>query len=449
MKVITRFAPSPTGFLHIGNLRTALITWLYARSNSGKFILRIDDTDYKRSNDLYIKALKDDLHLIGIDWDICFQQSSRQCKYEKAKIKLINTGRLYPCYETKEELALKKKNLLNKRLAPIYDRSSLYLSLDKKKALEHKGIKPYWRFLLNKKVISWNDEVKGSLQFETKNLSDPIVVRNDGTLTYSLASIVDDIEYGITHIIRGEDHISNSAIHIQLFQALSSKSPVFCHVPLLTTKEKKLSKRENHFSIRELIDKGIMPKAITIFLAQIGNSSHFTHKDNICKLIEDFSLKKLSKSTIQYSYTQLKSFNTKFLHSLEFAEMQNIFNSLHLDNVDEKFWLSIRYNINVIQDIKYWYQVCYEDIKTIITNPSLIAIALSMLPHEKFTEFTWDKWIYLIKQHTKLRGRDLFMPLRLVLTGKNYGPDLSKILPLINTKLIIKRLNNHSLDDKL
>ena len=443
MKVITRFAPSPTGFLHVGNLRTALVTWLYARSHSGQFILRIDDTDYQRSNDKYITSLKNDLNLIGINWDVYFRQSNRMHIYEKAKMKLIDTGRLYPCYETKEELVIKKKILLSKKLPPIYDRASLYLNLDKKKELECKGIKPYWRFLLKGERISWNDEMKGKLQFETKNLSDPIVVRSDGTLTYSLASIVDDIEYGITHIIRGEDHTSNSAIHIQLFQALSTKNPVFCHIPLLTTQDKKLSKRNNDFNIRELIKRGIIPKTISIFLSKIGSSHSIIPNDNISNLIKDFSLKKLSKSTVQYSYKELETCNTKVLHSMEFIEMKNIFNSLSLNNINENFWLSIRCNIHVIEDIKYWYQVCHEDIKTIVVNPHLIAIARNMLPSEKFSDSTWNKWISLIKQHTGLKGQNLFMPLRLALTGKRDGPDLSKILPLINEQLIIKRLDNN------
>ena len=225
MTIITRFAPSPTGFLHVGNLRTALITWLYAKSNNGKFLLRIDDTDIKRSKNEYICYIKEDLKWVGIDWDICFQQSDRIAKFKNAKNNLIKAGRLYPCYETEEELALKKKSLLSRNLPPIYDRASLKLTAEQKIDLEAKGIKPYWRFLLNNEDISWDDKVRGNLHFNPKNLSDPVLIRTDGTLTYSLASVVDDIEYGITDIIRGEDHISNSAIHIQLFKALSSEPP--------------------------------------------------------------------------------------------------------------------------------------------------------------------------------------------------------------------------------
>ena len=203
MKIATRFAPSPTGFLHVGNLRTALIAWLYAKANAGKFILRIDDTDIHRSKEMYIDALKEDLKWIGIDWDICFRQSDRLNKYQEVKQKLIDSGRLYACYETEEELAVKKKSLLSRNLPPIYDRSSLKLTLDEKKELEAKGVQPYWRFLLNEEEISWDDKIRGQLRFEAKNLSDPVLVRNDGTLTYSLASVVDDIEYAITDIIRG------------------------------------------------------------------------------------------------------------------------------------------------------------------------------------------------------------------------------------------------------
>ena len=269
MKIATRFAPSPTGFLHVGNLRTALIAWLYAKANAGKFILRIDDTDIHRSKEMYIDALKEDLKWIGIDWDICFRQSDRLNKYQEVKQKLIDSGRLYACYETEEELAVKKKSLLSRNLPPIYDRSSLKLTLDEKKELEAKGVQPYWRFLLNEEEISWDDKIRGQLRFEAKNLSDPVLVRNDGTLTYSLASVVDDIEYAITDIIRGEDHISNSAIHVQLFRALSAKPPSFSHISLLTTKDKKLSKRTGDFSLKELREKGILPSSIAVFFSKL------------------------------------------------------------------------------------------------------------------------------------------------------------------------------------
>ena len=441
MAIITRFAPSPTGFLHVGNLRTALIAWLYAKSNSGKFILRIDDTDTKRSKDIYIDALKDDLKWIGIDWDICFKQSSRLAEYEEAKQKLIDAGRLYACYETEEELAVKKKSLLGRNLPPIYDRAALKLTIEQKRELEAKGVQPYWRFLLNEEAISWNDNIRGNLKFEAKNLSDPVLVRTDGTLTYSLATVVDDIEYAVTDVIRGEDHISNSAIHIQLFKALSAKSPNFSHIALLTTKEKKLSKREGGFSLQELREKGILPSSVAIFFSKIGSSDGIIAKKGLEHLIEEFSFSKLSKSTVQYDYNELKAFNTKILHLLEFDEMQDILQKLGIKDMDEEFWLSIRANVSDIQDIKYWHTVCKHDIKTEIIDVELINLAKSLLPDEKFDLNTWDKWIEVIKKHTDLKGKKLFMPLRIALTGQEYGPELKNLLPMISKKLIFDRLN--------
>ncbi len=441
MTIITRFAPSPTGFLHVGNLRTALIAWLYAKSNSGKFILRIDDTDTKRSKEMYINALKDDLKWIGIDWDVYFKQSSRLAKYEEAKQKLIDAGRLYACYETEEELAVKKKSLLSRNLPPIYDRAALKLTVDQKRELEAKGVQPYWRFLLNEEAISWNDKIRGNLKFEAKNLSDPVLVRTDGTLTYSLASVVDDIEYAITDVIRGEDHISNSAIHIQLFKALLAKPPNFSHISLLTTKDKKLSKREGGFSLKELREKGNLPLSVAIFFSKIGSSDSIIARKGLNHLIEEFSFSKLSKSTVQYDYNELKAFNTKMLHLLEFDEIQGILQKLSIKDMDKEFWLSIRANVSDIQDIKYWYTVCKHDIKTKIIDVELINLAKNLLPDEKFDLSTWDKWIEEIKKHTDLRGKKLFIPLRVVLTGQEHGPELKKLLPMIRKKLIFDRLN--------
>ena len=441
MKIATRFAPSPTGFLHVGNLRTALIAWLYAKANAGKFILRIDDTDIHRSKEMYIDALKEDLKWIGIDWDICFRQSDRLNKYQEVKQKLIDSGRLYACYETEEELAVKKKSLLSRNLPPIYDRSSLKLTLDEKKELEAKGVQPYWRFLLNEEEISWDDKIRGQLRFEAKNLSDPVLVRNDGTLTYSLASVVDDIEYAITDIIRGEDHISNSAIHVQLFRALSTKPPSFSHISLLTTKDKKLSKRTGDFSLKELREKGILPSSIAVFFSKIGSSDNIIAKNGIDHLIEEFSFSKLSKSTVQYDYNELKTFNAKMLHLLDFKMIQDVLQKLNIKDMDEEFWLSIRGNIGSVEDIKYWYTVCRDEIKTEIIDKELISLAKNLLPEEKFDLNTWGKWIEAIKAHTNLRGKKLFMPLRVALTGQEDGPELKNLLPMISKKLILIRLN--------
>ena len=440
MTMITRFAPSPTGLLHVGNLRTALIAWIIARARYGRFILRVDDTDHERSEKKYIDAIKEDLSWLGIDWDLCFHQSDRLTKYEKAKQKLIKAGRLYPCYETEEELTIKKKNLLSRNLPPIYDRASLSLTLSEKNQLEKNGVKPHWRFLLKDEDITWNDKIRGDLKFSAKSLSDPVLVRTNGTLTYSLASVVDDIEYGITDIVRGEDHISNSAVHIQLFEALGAKSPEFAHISLLSTKEKKLSKRIGGFNIKELKEKGILPLSLAIFLSKIGTSDIVDPEKRMPDLIKEFDFSKLSRATVQYDYRELAIFNTKVIHSLKYNEVKDKLQDLGMKNVNEEFWLSVRSNIEKIEDVKEWWRICKEDVSTKILDQELIQLAREQLPQGELNSKTWDIWMNNIKNHTSKRGKKLFLPIRVALTGEDQGPELKNLLPLMDKALILKRL---------
>ena len=438
--MITRFAPSPTGVLHVGNLRTALITWIATRSRSGKFILRIDDTDYERSKKEYIDTIKKDLNWLGIDWDLCFCQSDRLAKYEEAKQKLIKSGRLYPCYETEEELAVRKKSLLSRNLPPIYDRASLNLSISEKQKLEKQGVKPHWRFLLTDEDIIWNDKVRGYLKFSAKSLSDPVLIRTDGTLTYSLASVVDDIEYGITDIVRGEDHISNSAIHIQLFKALGGQPPEFAHISLLSAKEKKLSKRVGGFNVEELKEKGILPLSLAIFLSKMGTSDILDAKRRIPDLIKEFEFNKLSKATVQYDCRELAIFNTKVIHSLTYNEVKDKLQELGMKNIDENFWLSVRGNIERIEEVQEWWWICKEDINTTILDKEVIQLAREQLPQGELNFKTWDIWMNNIKGYTNKRGKKLFLPIRVALTGEEQGPELKNLLPLMSRSVILKRL---------
>jgi glutamyl-tRNA synthetase len=440
MTIITRFAPSPTGFLHIGNLRTALITWLYTKSKDGKFILRIDDTDSERSKCEYVDALKEDLKWMGLDWDICFHQSDRSDKYEEAKQKLIDSRRLYQCFETEEELALKKKMLLSRNLPPIYDRAALKLTQNEKQLFEKEGRSSYWRFLLSEDDIVWSDKIRGELKFSAKNLSDPVLIRANGTLTYSLASVVDDIEYGITDVVRGEDHISNSAVHIQLFKALCATPPEFAHIALLSSKEKKLSKREGGFDVKQLKKRGILPLSLAIFLAKIGTSESVDAEKKLSDLIKEFSFENLNKATIQYDHENLALFNAKVIHSLNYNEVKKILQDLCIPNIDEDFWLSVRGNVEKIDDIRDWWRICKEDIKTQIVDKELIELAREHMPKEDFDAQTWDTWINNIKKNTEKRGKQLFLPIRLALTGEINGPELKCLLPFIDKSLILKRL---------
>jgi len=437
--IITRFAPSPTGLLHIGNLRIALVSWLYARSQNGKFILRIDNTDQERSKKEFTKQIKEDLNWLGLNWDQSFQQLDQIKNYTVAKEKLISTGRLYPCYETEIELEVKKKELIKQSLPPIYDRAALKLSDTKKRLFRESGIQPHWRFLLKDESISWKDKIRGTIKYDSKKLSDPILIRRDGTLTYSLASVVDDIEYNITDIIRGEDHITNSALHIQLFQALGFKAPKFSHISLTKTKDRKLSKRFSGGSLSDLRKQDIMPKTILNYLAKKGSSHPLNTLKEIQDLIEEFSLKKLSKSPIIYNEKDLHDLNEKVIHAAPFEIIEPILRNYKNHNITEEFWLSIRGNLCNIKEIFNWWDICTKKISTKISNHELMMIAAKTIPEEVLCPDSWDKWISNIKRHTNLRGKELFIPLRMAITGKDQGPELAKILPYINKDLLLSR----------
>jgi glutamyl-tRNA synthetase len=437
----TRFAPSPTGLLHIGNLRIALVSWFYARSQNGKFILRIDNTDQERSKDEYIKKIEEALNWLGLNWDESFEQLDRMPNYNAAKEKLIATGRLYPCYETETELDIKKKELIKQGLPPIYDRAALNLSENGQKKLAESGVRPHWRFLLKDELISWEDKVRGNIKFEAKKLSDPVLIRENGTLTYSLASVVDDIDYNITDIIRGEDHITNSALHIQLFQALDAKAPNFSHISLTKAKDMKLSKRFSSGSLSDLRKKDILPQTILNYLAKKGSSDPLNSLKDIQELIEEFSLKKLSKSPIIYDEKDLHKLNEKAIHTASFKLIKPILDS-HKDHaITEEFWLSVRDNLSSIKEVFDWWDICTKNIPTKITNHELIKIAAQTIPTEDFGPDSWSRWINNIKNQTHLRGKDLFIPLRLAITGKKHGPELAKILPYISKKLLFSRFS--------
>lgn len=441
-KVITRFAPSPTGLIHIGNARTALISWLYARSQNGKFILRIDDTDTKRSQDRYVKAIKEDLNWLGVNWDTEFHQHTRMDKYEEAKKILIDSGRLYPCYETEEELAIKKKNLLNRNLPPIYDRAALKLTDKQKKEYEARGIKPYWRFLLHDEEIKWHDKVKGELLFSANKLSDPVLIRADNTLTYSLASVVDDIDYKITDIIRGEDHVSNSAMHIQLFQALNASPPQFAHLSLIKTKEQQISKRTGGFDLQSLRNNEIEPLVIISFLSRIGSSDPIQNKYSLEEIISEFDLKKYSKSTVNYDEQDLFRLNKKYIHEVEYSAIKKHLLDLNMDYIDKDFWYSVRSNLDKISDAKLWWDICHSSITPKITDIQFTSYIATLLPKEKWNENTWDTWIANIQKNLNKKGKELYMPIRLALTGQPNGPELKTLILLLGKEKVISRLNN-------
>ena len=443
MNVITRFAPSPTGLLHIGNIRTALVNWLFARSHGGKFILRIDDTDTERSENKYIDAIKHDLNWLGLDWNEIFFQSKMLDKYETAKKRLIDSGRLYPCYETQEELLLKKRNLLSRNLPPLYDRASLKLTDSQKKNLEKQGIKPYWRFLIDDSDINWVDCIKGTMHFTPGKLSDPVLIRADGTMTYTLASVFDDIELGITDIIRGEDHLSNSAIHLQIFAALGSKSPNLAHLSLLSSKEQEISKRLGGFDIASLRKAGIEPMAINSFLATIGTSDPIRHYHTMQELLQNFSLDKFGKASSNYDQAELERINNKLIHTMPYEIAKQRLQVENLPDVGEKFWNIAKFNINNIKEIDLWATICNDSFNPVDVDYNITKQAASVLPQEPWGIGTWQHWITEVKKVTKKSGKDLFIPIRRALTGLDSGPELKFLLLLLGYRKTFDRLHGN------
>ncbi len=357
MTIKLRFAPSPTGYLHLGNVRTALVNWLFARKTGGEFWLRIDDTDSDRSKAEYEAAIQEDLKWLGINWDGFFKQSEKFAEYEKAKQNLIASGRLYACYETPEELDVQRKMQASRSLPPIYNRASLKLTDEQKAKYETEGRKPHFRFLLEDKPIIWNDLVRGEVKFQATHMSDPVLVREDDVPLYTFASVVDDGEMGTSHVVRGEDHVSNTAVQVQIFEALGYKLPTFGHLALLKTKEGEMSKRVGGNDIRTLRDTGIMPMAINSLLAHIGTSDAVEPFAKMEELVKLFDFKKFGRAPANYDFAELEKLNEKLLHKLPFSEVKNL-----IPFADETFWLSVQANLKNISEAKMWWDILHGEI---------------------------------------------------------------------------------------
>jgi glutamyl-tRNA synthetase len=441
-QVITRFAPSPTGFLHVGNVRTALINWLYSRAQGGKFILRIDDTDTERSKDEYVEGIKRDLTWLGLTWDSMEYQSKRLPYYEEAKQRLITSGRLYPCYESPEELELKRKALLGRNLPPIYDRAALKLTTTDKAEFEAKGIKPHWRFLLADKQLAWTDQVRGEISFQARDISDPILIRADGSMTYMLASVVDDVEMRITHIIRGEDHITNSAIQVQMFEALGATPPSLGHVSLLRSDSAGISKRTGGFDIHSLRQQDIEAMAINSFLSKLGTSDPISARKTLEEVISDFDIHKFGKAVVNYDPEDLLRINTKLLHELDYSKAAERFKELDIEDVDEDFWYAVRPNLHKLTDIKEWLEICKQPFAPHIElqEKDFLKQAIEMLPKGQWDNTTWHQWMESLKNTTGRSGKNLFMPLRKALTAKTSGPELAVLILLLGRDKVIARL---------
>jgi glutamyl-tRNA synthetase len=436
-----RFAPSPTGLLHVGNARMALMNWLFARRHEGHFILRIDDTDTERSEETFVEAIRCDLQWLGLEWDEFVRQSQRLERYQAAFNRLRDEGLIYPCYETPEELEFKRRRLLARRRPPIYDRAALALSAADRSRLEAGGRRPHWRFLLRQGSIAWTDLVRGPQHFQGNNLSDPVLVRGDGRYLYMLPSVVDDIDCGITHVIRGEDHVVNAAVQIQLFRALGAEPPRFAHLPLLTDiAGKGLSKRHGSITLQSLRDAGIEPMALNSSLASLGTSDRPEPHQTLGEIASRFDISIYGRATPKFDESQLWHMNSRLLQQLPFEAVAGRLNAMGLEQADARFWEAIRANLARLGDAADWYRVCYGEITPVIVDADLVSEAAALLPPEPWTEKTWPTWTRAVKAATGRKGKELFLPLRLALTGASHGPELRVLLPLIGRERALRRL---------
>ena len=440
MTTTTRFAPSPTGLLHLGNIRTALINWLYARTNNGKFILRIDDTDLERSKDEYASKIKYDLEWLGIDFDETFNQSSRFEVYKARFNTLVEQGRVYPCYETPEELERKRKLQMASGGKPVYDRSALSLTDQQKKEFESEGRKPHWRFLMNSERVQWDDILKGQVDIDLLSLSDPVVYREDGVPLYTFSSVVDDIDFNITNVIRGDDHTSNTAVQIELINAMDTNKIVFAHHALLTASSgDKLSKRDNVISIESFREKNIDPLAILSLLATIGTSNSIELKSSISQIIEEFRIKTISTSPGKIEIDLLNALNKKIVQKYQFDEIRDRLAKVD-KRIDEKFWNTVKGNLETVEDIQNWTDIVFNNELIEPKDKEFIKITLDTMPADPWSDETWDEWTGKVKELTGRKGKELFLPLREAFTGLSHGPEMKKLIQLLGREKILERV---------
>ena len=440
-----RFAPSPTGYIHVGNARTALINWLFAKKEGARFLLRIDDTDLERSEDKYTQAIIEDLGWMGITWDEFTHQSLRMDRYDVAHETLRAMGRLYPCYETPEELNLQRKSQLSRGLPPVYNRDALKLTRDQMIAFEAQGRKPHWRFLLDDAPVEWEDLVRGTVRFEGRHSSDPVLYRADGMPVYTITSVIDDIELEISHVIRGEDHVTNTSIQIQLYRALGASLPTYAHLPLMSdVSGEALSKRLGSLSLRELRAEGLLPLSLASYLAKTGSSDPIEPRLSMDDLATEFSFAKYGRATPKFDKDELMHLNARLLHQLPWDAVHKILAERNFAHVTESFWTAVGHNITNLDDLKDWIDICGDQVTPVRTDPDFLNQAATTLPQGSWDESTWGAWMTLVKESTGRKGKDLFMPLRQALTGREDGPELKVLLPLLGREKVLKRLTGNS-----
>ena len=454
MTVKLRFAPSPTGRIHIGNIRTAVLNYLFALKSGGELMLRLDDTDRERSTDAFAQGIRDDLHWLGFKWSREARQSDRTARYDEAANALKKSGRLYPCYETADELDRKRKRQHAAGKPPVYDRSALKLSADEHAKLEAEG-RPHWRFrLANTKTmrdlnpehtaITWPDLVRGTQTVDAGSLSDPVLIREDGTYLYTFTSVVDDIDFGITHVVRGEDHVTNTGVQIDIFKAMGATPPEFAHHSLLIGADgHALSKRLGALSVLSFREAGLEPMAVMSHAALVGTSDAIEPHANLDELVELFSLDKISMAPGRFDIEDLKGLNAKLLHKLPYEAVADRLSALSIGG-GETFWTAVRGNIGVFGDVENWWNAVSAPLVPVIEDADFSNKAAALLPDEPWDETTWATWTAAVKAATGIKGKALFHPLRLALTAVESGPELKTLLPLIGRARAMARLKGET-----
>lgn len=437
---ITRFAPSPTGHLHIGNIRTALHNWMWAQKTGGRFILRIDDTDAERSREEHVTGIRGDLAWLGLIPDAEYRQSERAALYEAAFDRLRDTGRVYACYETSQELDLKRKVALGRGLPPVYDRAALTLSDADRAALHAQGVKPHWRFRLDHDApIAWDDLIRGPQKFDAASLSDPVIRRADGSWLYMLPSAIDDIDMAITHVVRGEDHVSNTAVQLQMFSALGSFAPAFAHEALLVGAEGKLSKRLGSLGVADLRDAHILPQAIIALLARLGTSDPVEPLHERATLLATFDFARFGRAPARFAQEDLERINRQLLHSADYALVADALPP----QVDQAAWHAIRPNIAHLGEVADYWRVIEGPVDAPVPDAedrAYLALARITLEPLIFGPTIWKDWTEALKAATGRKGKPLFLPLRRALTGMDHGPDMGELLMLIGRDRALERL---------
>ena len=439
MSTIVRFAPSPTGRIHIGNARAALLNWLFALKTSGQFILRYDDTDVARSTQEFADGIAKDVDWLGITPHRVEWQSKRFGRYDEVAEDLRQRGFLYACYETADELDRRRKRQQARGMPPVYDRAALSLSAEEKAALEAQGRKPHWRFKLAQKPVDWADLIRGPVHIDTATLSDPVLIREDDSYLYTLPSVIDDIDFGVTHVIRGEDHVVNTAAQIEICRAIGGTVPQYAHYSMLLGADGKgLSKRLGSLSIQSLRESGLEAMAVVSHASLLGTSDNIHPCTDIRELVAGFDLGKLGRAPARFDEAELATLNAKLLHMTPYAAVAG-----RLSGFTEEMWLAVRGNIEKLDDAKRWHAIIADDITSLVLDGDrdFIATARGVLPASPWDATTWKNWTEAVKTATGRKGKDLFMPLRRALTGLDHGPELAALLPLIGREKVLARLS--------